>query len=176
MRQSVAMELQCIANQKIIRECLVRLITGKSRVSPIKCLTIPRFVNNPRRTVKANGPLEADELDKAKIFLINDVQRQEFSVDIKCLHNNNEFCPRNESESFTSLGNGMRNVPPSHIEMHLGLEVERPGLRGSFLIGGLEGARGCGYSDFFGDIRCDGKIFFRVNGQEIRLLLVEKNQ
>ncbi|GFX18848.1 hypothetical protein TNCV_4143691 [Trichonephila clavipes] len=28
--------------------------------------------------------------------------------------------------------------------MYLDLEVERPGLRWSFLIGGLEGARGCG--------------------------------
>ncbi|GFW33144.1 hypothetical protein TNCV_2110721 [Trichonephila clavipes] len=41
-------------------------------------------------------------------------------------------------ESLTSLGNGTRNVPPSHIEMYLGLEVERPGWRGSFLISGLK--------------------------------------
>ncbi|GFY09668.1 hypothetical protein TNCV_381621 [Trichonephila clavipes] len=34
----------------------------------------------------------------------------------------------------------MRNVPPSHIKMYLGFEVERPGLRGSFLISGLEEA------------------------------------
>ncbi|GFX21913.1 hypothetical protein TNCV_2311901 [Trichonephila clavipes] len=39
--------------------------------------------------------------------------------------------------------------------IYLGLEVERPGLRGSFLISGLEGARGCGYGDCFGDIGCD---------------------
>ncbi|GFW30241.1 hypothetical protein TNCV_3850121 [Trichonephila clavipes] len=36
-----------------------------------------------------------------------------------------------------------------------GLEVERPGLRVSLLIGGLEQARGCGYGDCFGDTRCD---------------------
>ncbi|GFU58563.1 uncharacterized protein TNCV_4068761 [Trichonephila clavipes] len=41
-------------------------------------------------------------------------------------------------ESLTSLENGTRNVPPSHIEVYLGLEVERPGLRGSFLISGLK--------------------------------------
>ncbi|GFX75953.1 hypothetical protein TNCV_2239241 [Trichonephila clavipes] len=43
--------------------------------------------------------------------------------------------------------------PPPHIEMYLGLEVERPGLRGSFLIGGLEGESGCGYGDCFEDIQ-----------------------
>ncbi|GFV65337.1 RNase H domain-containing protein [Trichonephila clavipes] len=42
--------------------------------------------------------------------------------------------------------------------MYLGLEVERPGLGGSFLIGGLEGARRCSYGDCFGDIRCDGNL------------------
>ncbi|GFV97175.1 hypothetical protein TNCV_3527601 [Trichonephila clavipes] len=36
--------------------------------------------------------------------------------------------------------------------------LERPGLRKSFLIGGLEGAKGCVYGDFFGDIRCDGNF------------------
>ncbi|GFU99570.1 hypothetical protein TNCV_4082911 [Trichonephila clavipes] len=59
--------------------------------------------------------------------------------------------------------------------MYLGLEVERPRLRRSFLIGGLEGARMCVYGDFFGDIRCDGN-FFRVSGRETRLLFAEKNQ
>ncbi|GFV49614.1 integrase catalytic domain-containing protein [Trichonephila clavipes] len=44
-----------------------------------------QFVNNARRKVKANGPLEAEELDKAEIFLIKGVQNQEFLVDIKCL-------------------------------------------------------------------------------------------
>ncbi|GFT16746.1 uncharacterized protein TNCV_1333601 [Trichonephila clavipes] len=44
-----------------------------------------RFVNNARRKVKANDPLEADELDKVEIFLIKGVQSQGFSVDIKCL-------------------------------------------------------------------------------------------
>ncbi|GFW39865.1 uncharacterized protein TNCV_4358601 [Trichonephila clavipes] len=41
-----------------------------------------------------------------------------------------------------NFGKGNARRSPSHIEMHLGLEVERPGLKGSFLIGGLEGARG----------------------------------
>ncbi|GFV80095.1 hypothetical protein TNCV_1476581 [Trichonephila clavipes] len=61
-----------------------------------------------------------------------------------------------KAETLTYLGNGTRNVPPSHIEMHLGIEVKKPGLRGSFLISGLEGAKGCGYDDCFGDIQCDG--------------------
>ncbi|GFV71493.1 hypothetical protein TNCV_4562451 [Trichonephila clavipes] len=43
---------------------------------------------------------------------------------------------------LTSLGNGTQSFPPSFIEMYLGLEVQRPGLRRSFLIGGLEGVRG----------------------------------
>ncbi|GFT02700.1 uncharacterized protein TNCV_829661 [Trichonephila clavipes] len=43
------------------------------------------FVNNARSKIKANGPLEVDELDKVEIFLIKGVQSQEFSVDIKCL-------------------------------------------------------------------------------------------
>ncbi|GFX92116.1 hypothetical protein TNCV_1740361 [Trichonephila clavipes] len=43
-----------------------------------------------------------------------------------------------KAESLTSLGKGTRNVPPSHIEMYLDLEEERPGLRGSFLISGLK--------------------------------------
>ncbi|GFU33847.1 hypothetical protein TNCV_3241031 [Trichonephila clavipes] len=59
--------------------------------------------------------------------------------------------------------------------MYLGFQVERPGLRRSFLIGGLEGARGYVYGDFFRDIRCDG-YFFRVSGRGTRLLFVEKNQ
>ncbi|GFW18984.1 hypothetical protein TNCV_164981 [Trichonephila clavipes] len=59
---------------------------------------------------------------------------------------------------LTSLGNGMPSIPPSHIEMYLSLEVERPGLRGSFQIGGLEGATKCSCGDCFGDIRCDGNF------------------
>ncbi|GFT33515.1 uncharacterized protein TNCV_4381191 [Trichonephila clavipes] len=51
-----------------------------------------RFVSNARRKVKANGPLEADELDKAEIFLIKGVQSQEFSVDIKCLQQQQVLC------------------------------------------------------------------------------------
>ncbi|GFV36134.1 hypothetical protein TNCV_2111511 [Trichonephila clavipes] len=42
--------------------------------------------------------------------------------------------------------------------MYLGLEEERPGLRGSFLIGELEGAGGCSYCDCFGDIRWNGNF------------------
>ncbi|GFX83841.1 hypothetical protein TNCV_351051 [Trichonephila clavipes] len=41
-------------------------------------------------------------------------------------------------KSLASLGYGMLNVPSSHIEMFWGLEVERPGLRESFLISGLK--------------------------------------
>ncbi|GFX98105.1 transposable element Tcb2 transposase [Trichonephila clavipes] len=52
--------------------------------------------------------------------------------------------------------------------MYLGLEGERPGLRRSFLIGGLEGARECVYGDFFGDIRCDG-TFFRAGRRAVLL-------
>ncbi|GFW18983.1 hypothetical protein TNCV_164982 [Trichonephila clavipes] len=52
----------------------------------------------------------------------------------------------------------MPSIPPSHIEMYLSLEVERPGLRGSFQIGGLEGATKCSCGDCFGDIRCDGNF------------------
>ncbi|GFW37225.1 hypothetical protein TNCV_5021231 [Trichonephila clavipes] len=57
------------------------------------------------------------------------------------------FIHREEEEKghVISLGNGTRSVPLSYIEMYLSLGVERPGLRGSFLIGGLEGAKGCGY-------------------------------
>ncbi|GFS49306.1 hypothetical protein TNCV_2411031 [Trichonephila clavipes] len=85
------------------------------------------------------------------------------------------FEQRFRMESSAFWGNKTRNVPPSHIEKYLGLEVERPGVRGSYLISGLEGARGCGYDDCCGDIRCDGN-FFRVSGRETRLLLVEKNE
>ncbi|GFW54189.1 integrase catalytic domain-containing protein [Trichonephila clavipes] len=53
-----------------------------------------RFVNNARRKVKANGPVEADELDKAEIFLIKGVQSQEFSVDIKCLQQQQRVLPK----------------------------------------------------------------------------------
>ncbi|GFY20925.1 uncharacterized protein TNCV_3989691 [Trichonephila clavipes] len=57
------------------------------------------FVNNARRNVKANGPLEADELDKAEIFLIKGVQSQEFSVDIKCLQQQ-RVLPKSKLKSF----------------------------------------------------------------------------
>ncbi|GFW18296.1 hypothetical protein TNCV_4008351 [Trichonephila clavipes] len=63
-----------------------------------------------------------------------------------------------KTELLTSLGNGTQGVPPYHIKMYLGLEEEMPGLRRSFLIGGLEGARGCGNGDSFEDIRCDGNF------------------
>ncbi|GFU16919.1 hypothetical protein TNCV_1254871 [Trichonephila clavipes] len=43
--------------------------------------------------------------------------------------------------------------------MYLSLEVEMLGLRGSFLISGLEGASGCGYCNCFSDILCDGNFF-----------------
>ncbi|GFV19847.1 hypothetical protein TNCV_480731 [Trichonephila clavipes] len=59
------------------------------------------------------------------------------------------------NERLISSVNGTR---PSHIEMYLGLEVERTGLRGCFLIGELEGTRGCSYFDCFGDIGCDGNF------------------
>ncbi|GFW60729.1 hypothetical protein TNCV_570751 [Trichonephila clavipes] len=45
---------------------------------------------------------------------------------------------RAAEESLTSLGNGTRNGPPSQIEMYLGFEVDRHGLRGCFLINGLK--------------------------------------
>ncbi|GFT86333.1 uncharacterized protein TNCV_3258581 [Trichonephila clavipes] len=64
--------------------------------------------------------------------------------------------PQKHFERLTSLGNGTQSIPPSHIEMHFGLEEERPELRGSFLIGELEGTGGCGY----GDIRCDGNFSY----------------
>ncbi|GFV20404.1 hypothetical protein TNCV_4141651 [Trichonephila clavipes] len=60
------------------------------------------------------------------------------------------------------LGNATRSVPPSRIEMYLGFEVERHGLRGIFLIGGLESARGCGYDGCFGDIRYDENVSERT--------------
>ncbi|GFW20518.1 uncharacterized protein TNCV_4547851 [Trichonephila clavipes] len=59
-----------------------------------------RFVNNARRKVKGNGPLEADELDKAEIFLIKCVQSQEFSVDIKCLQQQQRVLPKSKLKSL----------------------------------------------------------------------------
>ncbi|GFU93213.1 hypothetical protein TNCV_4217391 [Trichonephila clavipes] len=56
-----------------------------------------------------------------------------------------------KTQLLTSLGKGTRSVLPFHMKMYLHLEVERPGLRKSFLIGGLEAARGCAYGDCFGD-------------------------
>ncbi|GFX71564.1 hypothetical protein TNCV_2695521 [Trichonephila clavipes] len=75
-----------------------------------------------------------------------------------------ECCPSDQDkllafdERLTSLGNGTQSVPPSHIEMYFGFEAKRPRLRGSFLIGVMEGTRGCGYGDCFGDIQCDGNF------------------
>ncbi|GFW25377.1 hypothetical protein TNCV_5089421 [Trichonephila clavipes] len=43
--------------------------------------------------------------------------------------------------------------------MFLSLEEDRPGLRGNFLISGLEEARERGYGDWFENIRYDGIIF-----------------
>ncbi|GFY17794.1 hypothetical protein TNCV_1075291 [Trichonephila clavipes] len=62
-----------------------------------------------------------------------------------CLHKN---------KRLTSLGNGTRSVHSSHIESICGLVMEWPVLRGSFQVGGLEGTKGCAYSNCFGDIRC----------------------
>ncbi|GFU57382.1 integrase catalytic domain-containing protein [Trichonephila clavipes] len=56
------------------------------------------FVNNARRKVKTNGPLEADELDKAEIFLIKGVQSQKFSVDIKYLQQ--QVLPKSKLKSL----------------------------------------------------------------------------
>ncbi|GFU04008.1 integrase catalytic domain-containing protein [Trichonephila clavipes] len=59
-----------------------------------------RFVNNARRKVKGNGPLEAEELDKAEIFLIKGVQSQEFSVDIKCLQQQQRVLSKSKLKSL----------------------------------------------------------------------------
>ncbi|GFU38987.1 hypothetical protein TNCV_2144341 [Trichonephila clavipes] len=69
---------------------------------------------------------------------------------------------------LTFLGDGMRSVPPSHIEMYLGLKVEKSGLRGSFLIGELEEKRGCEYGDCLGDIRCDRNFSEKCSNQSIQ--------
>ncbi|GFW09143.1 putative LOC100569746 [Trichonephila clavipes] len=68
--------------------------------------------------------------------------------------------------------------------MYLDLELERPGLRGSFLIGELEEARVCGYGDCFEDIRCDGNFpedtitnFFipELNNHDVQELWFQQN-
>ncbi|GFU11206.1 integrase catalytic domain-containing protein [Trichonephila clavipes] len=71
-----------------------------------------RFVNNARRKVKADGPLEADELYKAEIFLIKGVQSQEFSVDIKCLQQQPRVLPQSKLKSLNPFldSNGVLRV------------------------------------------------------------------
>ncbi|GFT06811.1 DDE_3 domain-containing protein [Trichonephila clavipes] len=58
--------------------------------------------------------------------------------------------------------------------MYLSLEVERPGLRGSLMISGLEGAKVCGYGDCFGDIRCADFLFMDDNARPHRANIVDK--
>ncbi|GFX03232.1 hypothetical protein TNCV_4848891 [Trichonephila clavipes] len=76
--------------------------------------------------------------DQKDLFI--DRQRNGHRITYKYTHsyNSKTFAAQTEPRSLTSLGNGTRNVPPSHIERYLGIEVERPGLRGSFLISGLK--------------------------------------
>ncbi|GFV33419.1 hypothetical protein TNCV_4164561 [Trichonephila clavipes] len=58
-------------------------------------------------------------------------------------------CRTLQSEEFDICGKW--NAKRSHIEMYLDLELERPGLRRSLRISGLEGARGCGYGTLQGE-------------------------
>ncbi|GFX55375.1 integrase_H2C2 domain-containing protein [Trichonephila clavipes] len=69
----------------------VKLVTSKSRVAPVKSVTMPRlelFIANCRGENR-RGPLDVQEINQAEVTLIRIVQLQEFKRDIMSLKENN---------------------------------------------------------------------------------------
>ncbi|GFV94667.1 uncharacterized protein TNCV_3107091 [Trichonephila clavipes] len=66
---------------------LGQLMCSKSRVAPLKTLTIPRFLLNARssKNKRVSGPLTFKEINQAELWLIKLVQKAEFSNEIKSL-------------------------------------------------------------------------------------------
>ncbi|GFQ84209.1 uncharacterized protein TNCT_612191 [Trichonephila clavata] len=63
------------------------LLCSKSRVAPLKTLTIPRFLLNARslKDERVSGSLSLKEINQAELWLIKSVQKAEFSNEIKDL-------------------------------------------------------------------------------------------
>ncbi|GFW80732.1 integrase catalytic domain-containing protein [Trichonephila clavipes] len=66
-----------------------RLLCSKSRVAPLKTLTIPRFINNIKAKESCNKEkyLTADELKRSTVFLAKIAQLSEFKAEIDALKN-----------------------------------------------------------------------------------------
>ncbi|GFW84596.1 hypothetical protein TNCV_3107311 [Trichonephila clavipes] len=107
--------------------------------------TMRSFTGNDNYSVKAFFPdveenfiFIPDISDLQKIICVKRLLQGPAKTFIQTLHNILTL------EHLTSLENGTKSNLPSHIEINLGIEVKKPGLKESFLIGGLEGAREVG--------------------------------
>ncbi|GFS87797.1 integrase catalytic domain-containing protein [Trichonephila clavipes] len=69
------------------RQSQTRLLCSKSRVAPLKTLTIPRFINNIKAKESYNKEkyLNADEIKRSTEFLAKKAQLSEFKAEIDAL-------------------------------------------------------------------------------------------
>ncbi|GFW00070.1 integrase catalytic domain-containing protein [Trichonephila clavipes] len=105
-----------------------QLLCSKSRVAPLKTLTIPRFLLNARssKNKRVSGPLSLKEINQAEFWLIKLVQKAEFSNEIKSLlrgepvHRSSKLSALNcfVDENNIRVGGRLQNSPLSKNKKH----------------------------------------------------------